>query len=127
MTPGSPISYADLTTALVERVPALFSGYAELRAMWDGEEPGPHVVFEDLLVPYASELLRRNTDTGELQPIFDLLEELAASPDQDVRDVLAASVLEGLGQAPDIRSSAKSYMGRRTKLLMEKIEQAWGA
>lgn len=47
-----PMGYADLNSELLTRFPELFGGYTELKAMWDGDEPGPHVLYGDVLVPH---------------------------------------------------------------------------
>ena len=87
MHPRRPVRYADLNRELLERVPEIFQGYAQLKAMWDGDEPGPHILYEDLLVPFLTTLLSTGGEIA-LVTVFAFLEELAESNDQEVRNVL---------------------------------------
>jgi hypothetical protein len=114
-----------LNSELIERIPELFAGYAELRAMWDGDEPGPHVVYEDLLVPYLARLLRAEDSEVGLLRIFALLEDMARSNDQSIRDVLGASVLEGLHECESVRAQAAAYMGPLTRQLAYEVASGW--
>ena len=123
MHPRRPVRYADLNRELLERVPEIFQGYAQLKAMWDGDEPGPHILYEDLLVPFLTTLLSTGGEIA-LVTVFAFLEELAESNDQEVRNVLGASVLEGLSQLPTIWATARQYMGPSTKQLADDIENA---
>lgn len=119
--------YSDLNSQLLARVPEVFEGYAELKAMWDGDEPGPHVLYGDVLVPHLVKLLRSQEAEIALLRIFSFLEELAVSDDPEIRNVLGASVLEGLNGNPEARVAARDYMGPFTKRLAEEIESAWGS
>ena len=127
MTRPTQLHYTELNTTLLARFPELFDGYAELKAIWDGDEPGPHVLYGDLLAPHLIALLTRpETEIARLRS-FVFLEELAQSDDQRIRDVLGASVLERLlSEPPATRSAARAYMGPHTRALAEAIEQAWG-
>jgi hypothetical protein len=116
-----PIQYSELNSQLIEQFPELFGGYAELRAMWDGDEPGPHVIYEDLLVPYVVNLVGGKESEVAIVRAVSFLERLASSSDQRVRDVLGASVLEGLFQQPTVRRTVREYMGPNTKVLADKI------
>jgi len=121
------MKYSELNQLLLQRLPELFAGYAELKAIGDGDEPGPHVLYGDVLVPYLTALLKSRGSDVALARIFRLLEELALSGEQDIRDVLGASVLEGLNGERDARDAARDYMGPGTKRLAEEIERAWGS
>lgn len=121
----NPLEYSELNAELIERFPELFGGYAELKAMWDGDEPGPHVLYGDTLVPYIAGLLKRDDSELSLLRVFKFLEELAGSEDRSIRDLLGASVLEGLYGFADVRDRAQEYMGPRTKQLAENIGKAW--
>lgn len=90
--------------------------------MWDGDEPGPHVVYGDLLAPYITTLLNVAGSDITLLRVFDFLEQMARSEDQAIRDVLGASILEPIG--PEVLELAKEYMGIRTKELAGDIEGA---
>jgi hypothetical protein len=121
------MNYPELNSQLLARVPEVFGGYAELKAMWDGDEPGPHVLYEDVLVPYLIKLLQRQEAEIALLSAFAFLEELAVSEDSEVRNVLGASVLEALNEDQGIRAAAREYMGPSTKRLAEEIEGGVGS
>jgi hypothetical protein len=113
MRPNHPLQYSHLNSELIERFPELFGGYAELRAMWDGDEAGPHEVYGDLLAPYLTTLLNADGSDISLVRVFDFLEQMAKSEDQAIRDVLGGSVLEAIH--PQMLERAKEYMGVHTK------------
>lgn len=115
------MEYDALNAELIARIPETFGGYAELRAMWDGDEPGPHVVYGDVLVPFAIAQLGHGRSAASTE-LFDLLEDMALSPDQRIRDVLGASVLEALLSEPQLWALAKELMGAATLELAELIE-----
>lgn len=90
--------------------------------MWDGDEPGPHILYGDLLTPYLVTLLNAAGSEMPLLRAFDFLEQMARSEDQAIRDVRGASVLEGMG--PELLERAEDYMGIRTKELARGIKGA---
>lgn len=115
------MEYDALNSELIERIPDTFGGYAELRAMWDGDEPGPHVVYGDVLVPYALAQLALGPSVACAE-LFNFLEEMALSSDQNIRDVLGASVLEALLSEPEAWVVAKQLMGPATLELAQLME-----
>lgn len=115
------MEYDTLNSELIERIPETFGGYAELRAMWDGDEPGPHVVYGDVLVPYAMAQLRLGPSVARTE-LFNFLEAMALSSDQRIRDVLGASVLEALASEPEAWALSKRLMGAATLELAQLIE-----
>jgi len=123
----TPLEYSSLNAELIDRFPQLFGGYAELKAMGDGDEPGPHVLYGDVLVPEIARLLGSEGEEATLVRIFAFLEELATSSDQAIRDVLGASVLEPLNGNRLAREAAKHYMGPSTRQMAKQIENAWGS
>ena len=119
-------TYSELNQSLLRSLPALQPGYQELRRLWNGEEPGPHVVYGDVLVPYLIDKLLHEPECAGIASAFELLEELLLTEDSDVRDVVGASVLEGLNGVPEARARARPHMGSRTRRLAAEIEDAWG-
>lgn len=115
--------YIALTEKLLTRVPELRASVNAL--MVDGEDPGPHVVFEDILVPHLIALLESGEHGGAVQRIFDLIEELSTSTVQAVRDVAGASVLEAFLNRPELESRAREFMRPGTLRLFEAIRKAW--
>ena len=58
-----------------------------------GKPPHPHVVLEDHLVPFV-ERADREGDEDALRRAFDLLERIAAHPDEDLVGALGHAFLE---------------------------------
>jgi hypothetical protein len=110
----------DLNRALVLRFPELVAPYLEVKRLWGGEEPGPHVVYGDVLVPFISTTLAR-VSAAELAPVMDFLEELSTSADSDTLDVVVTSVLEALLDDPQ-RARFEDAMGPRTRKLWGRLK-----
>jgi hypothetical protein len=119
------ISYPALNTELLRRLPQLRKRYAELQGLWGEEEPGPHVVYGDVLVPYLIESLTEAPDNSGLTAAFAFLEDLLGVDNQEIRDLVGASVLEDLYDVPGARTRAKQHMGPATRRLAEQIGAAW--
>jgi hypothetical protein len=119
------VKYTDLNGLLVRRLPELSDKYWELRKLWEGDEPGPHVVYGDLLAPYVVELLETSGDAGALERAFALMEELATAALGEIRDVVGASVLEAVIQNPVARERAWPLMGPVTGQMARRIAEAW--
>src|SRR5512134_189213 len=110
------LEYEQLPARLVEDVPELAALYEEYLVRWQGEEPGSHNVFGDLLNPYLISLLSANGDSTRLGPVFRLLEELSAHDDPHVQEVAAFTVFERLiGEG--LLGSAWPYMGEASRSL----------
>ena len=122
----SGLEYAELNRELVRRFPVFSSGYEEVRARWEGEAPGPHIVFGDLFAPHIIALLDQQEHDAELRQLFGFLELLVASKDAKVVEVAAASVIERLNDRKDWREAARLYMGPATLRVSHDMEQAWG-
>lgn len=114
-----------LNDLLFGRLPQLRDRYAGLLKSWGSEEPGPHVVYEDLLVPFMIEEFSKSIQQDSLKDAFDLLEELLASGDKDARDLIGASVLEALYEDPTSREGARARMGPHTRKLAANIGARW--
>ncbi len=119
--------YEDLNHAVISRFPELEPAYRDLKAMYQvGEEPGPHVVYGDVLNPHLIRLFKTQAVASQVQPLFDFLEELASSPDQHIQEVVSATVCERLNGDRAVRAVARRYMGPRTLQMAEEVERAWG-
>lgn len=90
--------------------------YLELKRLWGGEEPGPHVVYGDVLVPFIRATLAPSAPDSQLAVVMEFLEELSAIADADILDVIVTSVLEPLLDEED-RSLLEDSMGPRTRTL----------
>jgi hypothetical protein len=83
--------------ALIDALPELRAGYLALLHEWEGESPGGHIVYGDLLNPLLIKLLQdvpQNRD--ELACIFRALDQLALQGDAYLKNVLGATVFEQL-------------------------------
>ncbi|MGH7719356.1 MAG: DUF7674 family protein [Gemmatimonadaceae bacterium] len=109
-----------LNQALIRRFPGLLDGYLEIKRLWGGDEPGAHVVYGDLLVPFIHGSLAAGRGEHELPQVMDFLEELSAMADDDVLDVVVTSVLEPLIDEED-RLRLESAMGPRTLRLWRRL------
>jgi hypothetical protein len=119
------VKYGDLNALLVRRLPELSDQYWELKRLWEGDEPGPHVIYGDLLAPYVVELLEGGGEPERLERAFALIEELASAALGEIRDVAGASVLEAVVQNPSARERAWRFMGPATELMARRIAKAW--
>ncbi len=118
------MKYGDLNRLLIQRVPELSGGYWELRKLHEGSEPGPHVVYGDLLTPLIRNMILGGAAKSQLAVLFAFLEELAIST-PDVREVLGASVLERLVLDTETREMSLRQMGPKTAELARRIIDAW--
>jgi hypothetical protein len=109
----------DLNRALVQRFPGLVPPYMELKRLWGGEEPGPHIVYGDVLAPFIRTALAQ-ASMRELTPVMEFLEELSTSADGDVLDVVVTSVLEPLLDY-EHRPRFEDAMGPRTRRLWGRL------
>lgn len=83
----------------------------------DFQVPNPQgmtIVFADVVVPWLLEWIQ-NQDFLIAAPIMHLVERMAASEDEYVRDVFLASVLELMAEAPvELRDEFLRLAGQRT-------------
>jgi hypothetical protein len=110
----------DLNRVLVRRFPDLVDGYLEIKRLWGGDEPGPHVVYGDVLVPFIRTVLAGTKSQHELASVMEFLEELSTAADSDVLDVVVTSVLEPLLDEQQ-RSRLEGSMGPRTQKLWRRL------
>lgn len=119
------VTHQSLNEELVSRVPELRQGLAELREMWGEEEPGPHVTYGDLLVPYLQEAARTRRYPSSFVAAMGLLEDMLSTFDDDeTRNVVGASVLEPLSGDLGAWETLKHSMGQHTRAFADQIE--WG-
>jgi hypothetical protein len=120
----SRLDYSALNDELAKRVPELAQGVARIRQQWDDSEPGPHVVYGDLLVPYLERAARAPTHPPGLVAAFDLLEEMITSfHDDEIKNVAGASVLEPLSGDRQAWSALRPFMGPYTSTLADQMEK----
>ncbi len=120
------MKYDELTNLLIKEIVELKSVYEQELEWWDGQSPGAHNIFGDVLNPYLIELLNENREKTKLKKIFKFLEEMANSEDELLKEVLACTVLERLGDDKAILEIAKRYMGESSRKISCEIEKGLG-
>src|SRR5438105_14023644 len=120
MTRKALLEYSRLNDVLLDRFPPFRDRFAELKATNAGEEPGPHVSYDVILVPYIRSLLLAKQDELATQRVFSFLEEMANSSEK-IQEVLSVSVLESLLGEKDVVRLAEPKMGPKTRGLAAKV------
>lgn len=123
----SRLTYSDLNQTLLAQFPELADAYAKVKEIWEGDEPGPHIVYGDVLTPYVIQLLESKSSDSQLRRIFEYLEGLLGQGDQTIKDVVGASVLERLNDKVAWREQARTHMGPASLELSKRLQDAWGA
>src|SRR5271170_244388 len=90
----------------------------------EAETPGGYPIFEDVVQPFLLELIESGHNEALLTRLFDFFEEMAASEDRDVTDLLRIAILETLVYRRECYQRARQYMGRKTKEFAEFEERA---
>ena len=118
--------------ALTAIVPELRQQYKELIKWYDGEFPGAHVIYGDVLNPFIDTLLDEIGTSDErpetkeiLRRIFAHLETLSEDPDKQVQEVVAVTVCEYIGGHKERLFKAKGFMGPKTRKISEEVEDYW--
>jgi hypothetical protein len=120
---GDDVRHSRLNAELVKRFPDLSREYLALKTMWDGDEPGPHVVYGDTLVPKIRRLLASGRDPAEAKRVFNFLEFLSSTQEEEIEEVVVVSVLEALHDDREVWEAAKDLMGARTRRFAAMVEQ----
>ncbi len=121
----SELKFENIGEKLVEVVPELRQSYELELELWGNEQPGPHIIFGDLLNPYLISLLESHNQPI-LKQIFTFLEQLANHEDIKVQEVVAVTVCERLGDNPEWLLKARQYMDKTTLRFSDEIEAFWG-
>lgn len=120
------LNYDNVVLKMLEAFPDITTLYNEEVDWYDGGPPGPHVIFGDIFNPYVIDLLEAESQVPLLQRVFAFLEEMAASEDIRVQEVLACTILERLGDDPIILKRGRRYMGSKTLRISDEVERGWG-
>ncbi len=108
--------YSELNAKLSGYFPAL-QPVIDLE-MDNGYKPVPHVLYENVLNPYVIELLRDDDNPDEIKRVFVFYERLAASTDDDVRDLLQETLLDALRNDYYIYNNALKHMLPKTRQII---------
>ncbi len=118
------IPYDDISNALVEYLPELREVYEAELKWWGDEQPGPHVIYGDILNPYIDRLLQ-SEEAVALRRVFDFLEMLARSEDLRVQELVAVTVCEYLGNNDEHLHQARHFMRPATLRHSDDVEKFW--
>ena len=82
----------------------------------------PYPVYETYFVPYIKTMFNQGND-AELARIFDYLEAMAVSSDEEVQNLLQVAVLESFWDDSTSYRKALAYMHSATKEINRRIEE----
>ena len=105
---------AELNKMLVNKLPNLKERYFDEVNWQEGDETGSHTVYGDVLAPYLTECILKDSKQ-EYLVVFDFLEELLALNDKYATEVVALSVFESLAYLFKERNHLRSYLGEKCK------------
>ncbi len=122
----SEINESNMGVKLVEYIPELKDLYDDEIRWWNGEEPGFHNLYGDVLNPFLLDLLgnelKEKQNKQLLERIFDFLEILACLEDSYMQEVVHVTVCERLtGGSKRVQERAMTYMKPRTKEIFLEI------
>jgi hypothetical protein len=113
------LTYRRLNEALIEAVPELRVPYEAERRLWRDAQPGPHVVYADILGRFLVAELESGARKKLLRRIFAFLEDLAMHPDVQVQEVVQQEVCADLCGYQPWGARRDKYIQPRTLTLMQ--------
>ena len=120
-----PLRYSDMVDVVVDRIPA-FRDSDWGREVLETDRDLPYVVFG----AFASFLKHLLTEVPPTDPTvrssFELLNEMAASPEQQVVDLAATGVFEVLTDSAHSIRAARQLLYGPAIHLFEQMIQLWG-
>lgn len=88
---------------------------------------GQSIYFDRCFCDFLGRLLTAESpDSGQLERVFDFLENMASSDDADVRDLLQVTVLEYLRSWHILQRNSEMLMQTETKKIFNKVKQYLG-
>jgi hypothetical protein len=123
MTNLEPLTYKNIIDKFLESFPETAELAESEREYWDGDgEQLPYIFFGFVINGPLNNALRGEESSPYLNRIFNFFENMANSPDEMVRELLATGTLEVLGDDKKILSYARVLMGEKTLTLSHEIE-----
>jgi hypothetical protein len=110
----------DAAQKLVCFFPELEADYRHEVERWEGEQPGPYVIYEDLFYRYIERVVAGG-EADILQRVFDFLELLATAEDARLQDLLRIAILTPFTVSPAILRTSGKYMGDATRRLLKQV------
>ncbi|MFF2754456.1 hypothetical protein ACFVR1_12015 [Psychrobacillus sp. NPDC058041] len=75
---------------------------------------------------YFIELIGKEKDIPKIMELFNFLEQMATSGDDDVTELLSVTILARLGDSKKLLKTAYKYMDSETRKASNEIERFWG-
>lgn len=117
-----PLTYQTVVDELLTRVPEFATARSEDEGYVSHRDPNPHVVFGDL-GSFLREYLAAGPPDAEEDLIllrsFGLLDEMLASKDVELMNLVQLGVFEGLADTPELLATAKDYLSDNSKSVLE--------
>jgi hypothetical protein len=116
--------YTEVVKHLLEDFPQLVAPYREGFNYWvDWESPpGSYLVFAMVVIPYLVAQLDGPREGQPLTKLFAFFEEMAASRDPEVVNLLKSEVVKMLVRDPRHLAKAQEHMGRRVRKLLPTVQ-----
>lgn len=116
---------ASLEADLLRELPDVAPDVLKLHDWWGDEQPGINILVGDVMAENVRKLIVLD-DAERLRAWFWFFEKMARSSDIEVRNALAVSLLESLGDSKPTLAYARAYMGPKTLEMSKQMERALG-
>jgi len=119
------VNYREIEKRLFETFPQLTAAYQREFSYWvdwDKERPGTYLVFATVVVPYLIAHLDEPGDGQALVRLFAFFEEMAASNDPEVINLLKSEVVRTLVRDPTHLAKAQDHLGQRVRDLLPTVQ-----
>ena len=120
---GITLEYCNLIVILLEEFPELLQTYEEEKEYL---EDLPHLVFEDIFVPYLIGLVEKPNEEDKINKACVLIENMIICPEEKIQEVAVVSVLEALLPHRNVIEKIKVDFGENTIGYLNKLEKAYG-
>jgi len=120
---ATSLNYPEVEKRLFEALPQLVPTYREEFSYWvDWEKPpGSYLVFAMVVVPFLVAQLDDPGDGQALARLFAFFEEMAASGDPEVRNLLKSEVVQKLVRDPGHLAKGQKHMGPQVRALLPTV------
>ncbi len=121
---NTQLKYAALRESLFEAFPELVAPYRREFADWTDWDtpPGNYVLFGLVVVPYLLAHLSESRDEG-IQRLFEFFEEMAASDDPEIVNLVKLEVIKKLLHDPEHLRRAREYLKPRLRRLIRMMRK----
>jgi len=116
-----------ITEIFLDEIPEIREKYYKYYKAELHDNAGQYVIWGVVLQPCIMELISdfdNNRDT--LKRVFNFFEKMVTSNEEEIKEILMYSVLETLGDNPDVLIRVIPLMGKNTRQLTQEIENFLG-